>query len=64
MIRVTVEVGEGALSRRESITAASIERALELAVEGEPGEARVLFPIEPEAFFVGDPKPAGLAASG
>ena len=57
MIRVTVEVGDGDLSRRLSITAASIEQALEMAGEG---EARVLFPIEPEAFFVGDLRPQGL----
>lgn len=53
MIRVTVEVREGATSRRLAITAPSIVRALELAQVGEPGRtARVLFPIDPDEFFV------------
>jgi hypothetical protein len=56
MIRVTVEVREGAVSRRVRVTAPSIERALELAGSGQPGKrkVRVLFPIDPEAFFAGD----------
>ena len=55
MIRVTVEVREGAVSRRVRITAQSIERALELA-GGDAAvrrEVRLLFPIDPEAFFAG-----------
>ena len=59
MIRVTVEVREGAASRRVRATASSIERALELAGGSKPGrEVRVLLPIDPEDFFAGDAAPA------
>jgi hypothetical protein len=52
-IRVTVEMREGALTRRVQITAPSIERALEMAGDGKPGHnVRLLFPIDPEVFFV------------
>jgi hypothetical protein len=54
MIRVTVEVRDGAVSRRVRITAPSIGRAFELAGGGQPGkEVRVVFPIDPESFFAG-----------
>ena len=53
MIRVTVEIREGALTHRTRVTAPSIERALEIASRGKPGcRVRLIFPIEPEAFFV------------
>jgi hypothetical protein len=53
MIRVTIEVREGTLTRRIQISAPSIERALGIASLRKPGcEARLLFPIDPEAFFV------------
>ena len=53
MIRVAVEVREGAVTRRVRTTAPSIERALEIAGAGKPGlEVRLLFPIDAEAFFV------------
>lgn len=53
MIRVSVEVREGAVTRRVRITAPSIERALEIAGAGKPRlEVRLLFPIDPEAFVV------------
>jgi hypothetical protein len=53
MIRVTIEVREGALTRRVRITATSIERAIKMAGDGKPGRrGRLLFPIDPEAFFV------------
>jgi hypothetical protein len=53
MIRVNVEIREGALTRRVRISAPSIERALKVAGYGTPGRrVRLLFPIEPEAFFV------------
>jgi hypothetical protein len=56
MIRVTVEVREGALTYRVWITAPSIKRALKIAADGKPGcRVRLLFPIDPEDFFV----PAG-----
>jgi hypothetical protein len=53
MIGVAVEVREGAVTRRVQITAPSIERALEIAGAGKPGlEVRLVFPIDPGAFFV------------
>jgi hypothetical protein len=53
MVRVTVEVREGALTYRVRVTAPSIERALEIVGEGKPGRrVRLLFPIDREVFFV------------
>ncbi len=53
MISVTVEMREGAVTRRVQITAPSIERAMKMAGYGKPGRrVRLLFPIDPEAFFV------------
>jgi hypothetical protein len=53
MIRVTVEIREGALAYQARVTAPSIERALKIAGRGKPGRrVRIVFPIDPEAFFV------------
>lgn len=53
MIRVSVEVFSGAASFRAAVWAEGIEQALSLTRTCYPGgEARVVFPIEPEAFFV------------
>ena len=53
MISVTVKIREGALTHRTRVTAPSIERALKIAGGGKPGRrVRLVFPIEPEAFFV------------
>jgi hypothetical protein len=53
MICVTIEIREGALTYRVQITAPSIEQALKVAGEGKPGRrVRLLFPIDPEAFFI------------
>jgi hypothetical protein len=53
MICVTVEIREGAITRRAQFTTSSIERALELAGGGKPGRrVRLIFPIDSEAFFV------------
>jgi hypothetical protein len=58
MICVSVEVREGELTYRAQVTTSSIERALEILGEGKPGRrVRLLFPIEPEVFFV--PAPSG-----
>ncbi len=55
MIRVTVETGEGALTHQVQITAPSIKQALKVVGEGKPGRrVRLLFPIDPEAFFVAE----------
>ena len=53
MIRVAVEIRENALAHRTRVTAPSIERALKIAGGGKPGRSvRLVFPIDPEAFFV------------
>jgi hypothetical protein len=53
MISVSLEIREGVFTRRARITAPSIKRALNIAGGGKPGrEVRLLFPIDPEAFFV------------
>ena len=55
MICVSVEVVDGAGTRRVRATAPSIEGALKIAGGGVPGRrVRVLFPIDPETFFVPD----------
>lgn len=55
MIKVSVEVSRGAARYRVAVQAESIKRALEI-VESQNSScaARVVFPIEPEEFFVGD----------
>ena len=51
-MKVSVEVKRGAMSRRLSVTAHSIDRALKLAGGSLPvATARVIFPIDPEEFF-------------
>ena len=53
MICVSVEVVDGAGTRRVRATAPSIEGALKIAGGGVPGRrVRILFPIDPETFFV------------
>lgn len=53
MICVSIEIREGVLTYRVQITAPSIERALRVAGGGKPGRrVRLLFPIDPEAFFI------------
>jgi hypothetical protein len=53
MICVTVEIRVGALTYLARVTAPSIERALEIAGGGKPGRrVHLVFPIDPEVFFV------------
>jgi hypothetical protein len=53
MICVSVEIREGALTRRVWVTAPSIERALKIAGAGKPSRrVGLVFLIDPEAFFV------------
>ncbi len=53
MVRVTVEVGRGAIQYRVAVQAESIRRALEIAEGVNPGrEIKVMFPIDPDSFFV------------
>ncbi len=56
MVRVPIEVDTGAARFALAVRAESIGRALGLAEALYPGaDARVVFPIEPEEFFVEDP---------
>jgi hypothetical protein len=53
MICVTVEIHEGAITRQARVTAPSIALALRIAGDGMPGHrVRLVFPIDPEAFFI------------
>jgi hypothetical protein len=65
MVRVSIEVDTCAARFALTVRAESIGRALGLAEALYPGaDARVVFPIEPEGFFVEDPAatpgPVGL----
>ncbi len=61
MIKVSIEVGRGVARFRVAVQAESIRRALEMAEALHPGaDPRVAFPIDPEAFFVGDPAAAAI----
>jgi hypothetical protein len=56
MVRVSVEIRSGTASFRVGVQARSIKRALSVVGARYPqGEVRVIFPIEPESYFVGGP---------
>ncbi len=53
MIRVCVEVREGAALSRATVQAGSIREALSITRGRYPGrDVRVMFPIDPEDFFI------------
>lgn len=55
MIRIAIEVKSGATSFKVTVQAESIQRALEIVKRYNAGkECEVVFPIDPEGFFVGD----------
>jgi uncharacterized protein YbbK (DUF523 family) len=55
VIRVSVEVSRGAARYRVAVQAESIKRALEIVKSQSPScAAKVVFPIEPEEFYVED----------
>ena len=55
MIRISVHVSSGTARFSVSIQAESIERALEIVAWQNPGkDCEVVFPIDPETFFVDD----------
>jgi hypothetical protein len=61
MIRVTVEVVSDAAHSMVTVRAESIRRAVAIAKEHNPScDARVTFPIDPEAFFVSNPAAAAV----
>lgn len=56
MVRVTVEVSNGAACCKVTVQAQSIQRAVEIVEELNTGsDFRVTFPIDPETFFIEDP---------
>lgn len=56
MIKVAVEVRSGTARFRVSVQAESIRRALGVVGGRYPhGEVRLVFPVEPEGFFVREP---------
>ena len=55
MIKISIEVKSGDARFKVALLAESIEGALEMAKRYNPGkECRVVFPIDPEGFFVED----------
>ena len=55
MIRISVQVSSDAARFKVAVEAESIERALEIVARQNPGkECEVMFPIDPETFFVED----------
>ena len=56
MVRISVEVEQGAVRYRVVVQAESIRRAVQIVEEMNQGnDFRVVFPIDPETFFVKDP---------
>ena len=61
MIKVAVEVREGDGPFRVAVLAENITLAIGIIQGRHPGrDVRVVFPIDPEGFFVGDPAKAGV----
>jgi hypothetical protein len=55
VVRVSIEVRNGAARFRVGVQASSINRAISLAKAFySSGDVRVIFPIDPECFFVED----------
>jgi hypothetical protein len=55
MIKISIDVKSGAARFKVAVQAESIEGALEAAKRHNPDqEYKVVFPIDPEVFFVGD----------
>lgn len=55
MIRVSMEVRDGAALPRTTVQAESIHEAVSSTKERYPGrDVRVIFPIDPEDFFIED----------
>jgi hypothetical protein len=58
MVKVSIEVCNGAARFDVAVSAQSIERAVSVVRESYPGcDIRVKFPIDPEGFFVKEPAP-------
>ena len=60
MIRVFVKVHEEAAPRKVEVRAESISQAVHTIEEVHPGRTvQVMFPIDPEEFFIADSQDAG-----
>ena len=58
MVKVSIEVHNGAALFEVAVSAQSIERAASVVRGSYPGcDIRVKFPIDPKGFFVGQPAP-------
>ena len=58
MVKVSIEVHNGATLFEVAVRAQSIERAASVVKGSYPGcDIRVKFPIDPEGFFVNEPAP-------
>ena len=58
MVKVSIEVRNGAAHFNVAVSAQSIERAVSVLRGSYPGcVVRVKFPIDPEGFFVKEPAP-------
>jgi hypothetical protein len=58
MVKVSIEVHNGAALLEVAVRAQSIERAASVVRGSYPGcDIRVKFPIDPEGFFVAEPAP-------
>ena len=58
MVKVSIEVHNGAALFEVAVRAQSIERAASVVRGSYPGcDIRVKFPIDPEGFFVAEPIP-------
>jgi hypothetical protein len=56
MIRVSMEVREGTALSRATVRAESIREAVSITRDRYPGhDVRVIFPIDPEDFFIDRP---------
>jgi hypothetical protein len=56
MIRVSMEVREETAMSRATVRAESIREAVNITRRRYPGrDVRVIFPIDPETFFIDDP---------
>jgi hypothetical protein len=61
MVKVSVEVRSGTARFRVGVQARSIKKALSLVGATYPrGEIGVVFPLEPEGFFVDGPAKTGV----
>jgi hypothetical protein len=60
MIKVSMEVREGAALSRATVQAESIQEAVSITKRRYPGrDVRVIFPIDPEDFFLEGPPAEG-----